>query len=320
MMERSVVISIVAPVYNVGPYLPNFIDSVIGQTFSDWELLLIDDGSTDESGRICDDYALKDERIKVIHKPNGGVSSARNAGLREMKGEWVMMPDPDDELPSDSLETLYSNTSDEIDLVSASYLWYKDGQFKIPVKQSFDKDFSRDEYTSVMGIIPQPRNYDRRCCNKLFRASVITKNHIYFPEDIYYREDVLYNYQFIEHVVRRVRCLSYNMYIYYMRDTGAALSLQESYTRKSGGKFISMTRCYDILEKMGASKETKSRMKDEILDAYKAISKLIDRTGAGKDDRTVYFKKLLQYFSDWELFLIGVKGFYHRIKKTAKRN
>ncbi len=119
-MERSVVISIVASVYNVGPYLPNFIDSVIGQTFSDWELLLIDDGSTDESGRICDDYALKDERIKVIHKPNGGVSSARNAGLREMKGEWVMMPDPDDELPSDSLETLYSNTSDEIDLVSAS--------------------------------------------------------------------------------------------------------------------------------------------------------------------------------------------------------
>lgn len=319
-MERSVVISIVAPVYNVGPYLPNFIGSVLGQTFSDWELLLIDDGSTDESGRICDDYALKDERIKVIHKPNGGVSSARNAGLREMKGEWVMMPDPDDELPSYSLETLYSNTSDEIDLVSASYLWYKDGQFKIPVKQSFDKDFSRDEYTSVMGIIPQPRNYDRRCCNKLFRASVIIENQIYFPEDIHYREDVLYNYQFIEHVARRVRCLSYNMYIYYMRDTGAALSLQESYTHKSGGKFISMTRCYDILEKMGASKETKSRMKEEVLDAYKAISKLIDRTGAGKDDRMVYFKILRQYFSDWELCVIGVKGLIRRIRKTLKRS
>lgn len=313
-------ISIVAPVYNVGPYLPNFIGSVLGQTFSDWELLLIDDGSTDESGRICDDYALKDERIKVIHKPNGGVSSARNAGLREMKGEWVMMPDPDDELPSYSLETLYSNTSDEIDLVSASYLWYKDGQFKIPVKQSFDKDFSRDEYTSVMGIIPQPRNYDRRCCNKLFRASVIIENQIYFPEDIHYREDVLYNYQFIEHVARRVRCLSYNMYIYYMRDTGAALSLQESYTHKSGGKFISMTRCYDILEKMGASKETKSRMKEEVLDAYKAISKLIDRTGAGKDDRMVYFKILRQYFSDWELCVIGVKGLIRRIRKTLKRS
>lgn len=313
-------ISIVAPVYNVGPYLPNFIGSVLGQTFSDWELLLIDDGSTDESGRICDDYALKDERIEVIHKPNGGVSSARNAGLREMKGEWVMMPDPDDELPSNSLETLYSNTSDEIDLVSASYLWYKDGQFKIPVKQSFDKDFSRDEYTSVMGIIPQPRNYDRRCCNKLFRASVIIENQIYFPEDIHYREDVLYNYQFIEHVARRVRCLSYNMYIYYMRDTGAALSLQESYTHKSGGKFISMTRCYDILEKMGASKETKSRMKEEVLDAYKAISKLIDRTGAGKDDRMVYFKILRQYFSDWELCVIGVKGLIRRIRKTLKRS
>ena len=315
-MKRGVVISIVAPVYNVGPYLPNFIDSVIGQTFTDWELLLIDDGSTDDSGKICDDYALKDERIKVIHKSNGGVSSARNAGLKEMKGEWVMMPDPDDELTLDSLETLYNNTSDEIDLVSASYLWYKDGQFKIPVTQSFDKEFSRDEFVSVMGVIPQPRNYDRRCCNKLFRASVITENHIYFPEDIHYREDVLYNYLFTEHVARKVRCLSYNMYIYYMRDTGAALSLQESYTHKSGGKFISMTRCYDILEKIGASEETKLRMKSEVLDAYRAISKLIDRTGAGKDDRVEYFKKLREYFSDWELCLIGMKGLGRRIRKT----
>jgi glycosyltransferase involved in cell wall biosynthesis len=311
-MKRSVVVSIVAPVYNVEPYLPNFIDSVIGQTFTDWELLLVDDGSTDKSGKICDDYALKDERIKVIHKENGGVSSARNAGLKEMKGEWVLMPDPDDELPLDSLETLYKNTSDEIDLVSASYLWYKEGRYRIPVKQSFDKDYSRDEYASVMGVIPQPRNHDRRCCNKLFRASVITENHIYFPEDIHYREDVLYNYLYMEHVVRRVRCLSYNMYIYYMRDTGAALSLQESYTLKSGGKFISMTRCYDILEKIGASEKTKLRMKSEMLDAYKAISKLIDRTGTRKEDRISYFKKLRQYFSYWDLCLIGLRRLNYR--------
>lgn len=311
--------SIVAPVYNVEPYLPNFIDSVIGQTFTDWELLLVDDGSTDKSGKICDDYALQDERIKVIHKSNGGVSSARNAGLKEMKGEWVLMPDPDDELPPDSLETLYKNTSDEIDLVSASYLWYKEGRYRIPVNQSFDKDYSRDEYASVMGVIPQPRNHDRRCCNKLFRASVITENHIYFPEDIHYREDVLYNYLYIEHVVRRVRCLSYNMYIYYMRDTGAALSLQESYTHKSGGKFISMTRCYDILDKIGASEETKLRMKSEVLDAYKAISKLIDRTGTRKDDRIVYFKKLRQYFSYWDLCIIGLRRLYNHYKQRIVR-
>ena len=318
-MKRSVVVSIVAPVYNVEPYLPNFIDSVIGQTFTDWELLLVDDGSTDKSGKICDDYALQDERIKVIHKSNGGVSSARNAGLKEMKGEWVLMPDPDDELPPDSLETLYKNTSDEIDLVSASYLWYKEGRYRIPVNQSFDKDYSRDEYASVMGVIPQPRNHDRRCCNKLFRASVITENHIYFPEDIHYREDVLYNYLYIEHVVRRVRCLSYNMYIYYMRDTGAALSLQESYTHKSGGKFISMTRCYDILDKIGASEETKLRMKSEVLDAYKAISKLIDRTGTRKDDRIVYFKKLRQYFSYWDLCIIGLRRLYNHYKQRIVR-
>lgn len=312
---RQSLVSIVAPVYNIERYLSPFIDSVLRQTFTEWELLLVDDGSSDSSGRICDDYARKDKRISVIHKINGGVSSARNAGLKQIKGDWVLMPDPDDELPLDSLETLMSSVSDEIDLLSASYVWYKNGKLKIPSSKSIDMDLTREDYVSLMGVIPQPRNLDRRCCNKLFRASIIRDNDVFFPEDVYYREDILYNYLFINAVERKIRCISYDMYIYYMRDTGAAITLQDSYSRKSGGKFIAMTRCYDILEQMGSSNLTKARMKSEILNAYIAINRLIIKTGVGGRDRIVFFKKLRQYFSTWELLLIGIKGLFRHVKK-----
>ena len=116
----NVLVSVVTPVYNVSEYLPVFIESIIGQSYCGWELLLINDGSTDGSGMICDGYAKRDERIRVIHKTNGGVSSARNVGIKEMKGEWALMPDPDDELPADALESFVAHISNEIDLVSAS--------------------------------------------------------------------------------------------------------------------------------------------------------------------------------------------------------
>lgn len=95
--------SIIVPVYNAAKYLDRCIDSIIKQSFNDWECILIDDGSTDESGRICDQYSSKDSRIKIVHKVNEGVSSARNIGLGLAKGDWVIFADADDTLPIDSL-------------------------------------------------------------------------------------------------------------------------------------------------------------------------------------------------------------------------
>ena len=89
-------ISVIIPVYNAEKYLYRCIDSVLVQTFTNWELLLIDDGSKDSSGVICDEYAAKDARVRVFHKENGGVSSARNLGLDNARGEWVAFVDSDD--------------------------------------------------------------------------------------------------------------------------------------------------------------------------------------------------------------------------------
>ena len=82
-------ISIIVPIYNAEKTLNKCVDSILNQTFQNWELILIDDGSTDRSGKLCNEYASKDQRIKVFHKKNGGVSSARNIGLDHAKGEWI---------------------------------------------------------------------------------------------------------------------------------------------------------------------------------------------------------------------------------------
>ncbi len=92
----SPLISIIVPVYNAEKTLNRCVDSILQQTFTDWELLLINDGSKDLSGEICDQYGAKDKRIRVFHKENGGVSSARNVGLDNAKGEWITFVDSDD--------------------------------------------------------------------------------------------------------------------------------------------------------------------------------------------------------------------------------
>ena len=112
-------VSVIVPVYNTEKYLEECIQSVLNQSFTDFELLLIDDGSTDQSGLICDKYAKKDNRIRVFHKINGGVSSARNLGLDNAKGEWITFVDSDDCLKPDYLMNLYACVNAKVDLIIA---------------------------------------------------------------------------------------------------------------------------------------------------------------------------------------------------------
>lgn len=116
-------VSVIVPVYNVESYVAKCIESIVNQTFKDLEIILIDDGSTDSSGSICDSFAEKDKRIKVIHKENGGLSSARNAGLDIAVGDYIVFVDSDDYINLKMIETLYSVCIENVaDLAICNYI------------------------------------------------------------------------------------------------------------------------------------------------------------------------------------------------------
>lgn len=122
MSGRKISISVIIPVYNVEKYLRCSLDSICTQTYTDWECILVDDGSIDASGLICDEYELKDSRIRVFHKENGGVSSARNLGLDNATGDWILFVDADDYIVPTCLETLVRTIeNNDVDVLQFSY-------------------------------------------------------------------------------------------------------------------------------------------------------------------------------------------------------
>ena len=178
-------ISIIVPVYKAETYLYRCVDSILAQTFTDWELLLIDDGSPDRSGDICDEYAQKDTRIRVIHKENGGVSSARQRGLDESIGEYTIHADPDDWVEPEMLEGLYNKAKEEdADMVICDFI-YEYKTRSIICKQHID---SCDAEYILKQMFSQ--QLPGMCWNKLIRRECYIKYNISFPKDIIRWEDL----------------------------------------------------------------------------------------------------------------------------------
>lgn len=143
-MQKRPTISVIVPVYKAEQYLPRCIDSILSQEFTDFELLLIDDGSPDGSGKLCDEYAARDSRIKVFHKENGGVSSARNLGLDKACGEWISFIDADDYLSPGffDLGEIYN-----CDVIQKSYNIVYEGSDKIEQRTVPENDFNtKDDF------------------------------------------------------------------------------------------------------------------------------------------------------------------------------
>ena len=117
------IISVVVPVYNIEKYLDRCITSILNQTFRDFELLLVDDGCTDNSGAICDRYASNDDRVRVFHKPNGGVSSARNRGIEEAQGQFICFVDSDDWVETTYLQIFMDYSPEKYGVVLQSFYY-----------------------------------------------------------------------------------------------------------------------------------------------------------------------------------------------------
>jgi glycosyltransferase involved in cell wall biosynthesis len=169
--EKMIKLSIIVPIYQVEAYLCKCIDSILHQTFSDYELILVDDGSTDRSGKICDSYATQDARIVVIHQSNGGLSAARNAGLSVAKGEYVAFIDGDDYIETSMYETMISlAVKYQADLVSCG-IWNIYGDHKTSqCKELKEYVCGREEaYKKMMQGVEIPGSI----CNKLIKRECI---------------------------------------------------------------------------------------------------------------------------------------------------
>ncbi len=163
-------ISIIMPVYNVSEYLPKAIDSVLKQTFTDFELLLIDDGSKDDSGKICDEYAKKDSRISVFHKENGGLSSARNYGIEQAKAELIGFIDSDDLISENMYERLYDSlTANNADMSMCRVLDCYSGEIPSFQFSSEEEVFSQEEAIKEILIAEKASVW---AVNKLYKKTL----------------------------------------------------------------------------------------------------------------------------------------------------
>ena len=188
------VISVIVPVYNVEKYISMCIDSILAQTFKDFELLLIDDGSPDKSGEICDEYALKDSRVRVFHKENGGVCSARNLGLDNATGEWVTFIDADDWVSTGFIENLYNPilADNTIEFVQAGCTNYINDKIA-EIEQKY-------EYLLNDNPVYLFNHFRGLTVSKLFNLNIIRTNELNFDEKMRIGEDMAFTLDYILHI------------------------------------------------------------------------------------------------------------------------
>lgn len=213
-------ISIIVPIYNVEDYLHQSISSILNQTFKDFELILVNDGSTDKCGEICDEYARQDSRLKVIHKENGGVSSARNRGIDAAKGEYIGYVDPDDEIEPQMYELLVNQAiRTNADMVVCQMKTINLKTNIISISSVCDEDIFDNKGIREKII---PAVLDKRyfsllsCANKLYKKSWFDQKEFKFDEDKSHGEDFRLNFRLLTHI----SCLVFvknPLYIYYIR-------------------------------------------------------------------------------------------------------
>lgn len=205
-------ISVIVPIYNVENYLERCIQSIINQTYKNLEIILVDDGSPDNCPRICDDYAEKDSRVRVIHKANGGLSDARNAGTVVALGELVAYIDSDDWVEPEMLEDMYTRMQkDGSDIVASGVNWVDDNGALLRVESS-ETDCILDK-TQSMNELLSDRKFKQHVWNKLYKLSLI--RNIPFEKGKYH-EDVFWSYQVVG-VADRVSVMTKSYYNYVQR-------------------------------------------------------------------------------------------------------
>ena len=284
----SVEISIIVPIYKVENHLDTCINSILNQTFSNFELILVDDGSPDNCGKICDEYEKKDNRIKVIHKENGGLSDARNAGLDIAKGKYIAFVDSDDIIHPRMYEILFQciNKSDS-DIVQCKFKKFKNLDEVKDELDNYNETFEEyDNKTAIIDMIDNNKinvnSWNKLYKRELFKNLRFPKGKIHEDEFLTYK--LLYN-------SRKITYVDEELYYYYQNDNGImngssilkrldrieALEQRSKFFLENGERnlydksnsalFFALNKLYFIFkrnEQLKNDKENIERLKDKI--------------------------------------------------------
>ncbi len=222
-------ISVIIPVYNTKTYLLKCVESVLAQTFTDFELILVDDGSTDGSEELCESCAARDERIRVFHQKNRGVSAARNLGVSHAQGEWICYVDSDDAVLPDYLKDMVEAADDDTGLVMSSITHVRHAGV-IP------EDITVSGKEMVRYFLDHHILVDSGPVAKLFLRRILTQYQLTFPENICYGEDMVYFYRYLNVVDK----------IVLRRKENYLVSLREGSLSTRYNSFESEYACFEI--------------------------------------------------------------------------
>lgn len=297
-----ILISVIIPVYKAEKFISRCIDSILSQTYCDWELILVDDGSPDNSWKICDGYAEKDKRIKVIHKQNGGVSDARQAGLDVAKGEYIIHADPDDWVEPKMLEELLHKAEEEnADMVICDVIW-EYGTFSelhIECPTSFDNE-------TILCDLFEGKIHGS-CCNKLVKHSLFKQYNVKFPKGVQLREDLYVIASLLVHPIK-VSYLNKAFYHYIIGENLNSLTWRVKQTYEHD---VNVYNLFDILTTGHLCHKQAN---------YRMASLLLNQEYIRKRGGSYYlFKRCLPYFRyimmmPWQSqlrFYLSFLGFYN---------
>ncbi len=280
-------ISVIVPVYKVEEYLEQCINSILKQTYTDFELILVDDGSPDRCGEICDEYAKKDIRVRVVHKENGGLSDARNAGLKIAKGSWISFIDSDDWIAYNYYETMMRFVNENNDVIVCGISIVDEEGTKIGEYAS--KTCELDNFSAMKHLIKEDI-LKQTVWNKIYRRSII--------DDIEFvvgkcNEDDFWTYRIIANC-RKIQCCQNQLY-YYRQRQGSIMNREYSFKRLDElearkERYLFILKNYPIL----ISDELKSLM-FSILYAYQKSLILVDR-----NEKDKCLKTINEYYYFWK--------------------
>ena len=304
-------VSIIVPVYKAEKYLHRCIDSILSQTFTDWECILVDDGSPDRSGAICDEYAQKDNRIRVIHKENGGVSSARNVGINNAQGIYITFVDSDDWIEKTCLETCSKEMDDNrLDLLQFGYKRIASSE-KILIEVPLGTPVvGKEKYIEL-------QKFNVCVGGGMYRLDIIQKRHLRFEIGMKLGEDQKFFFEFLMYA-DRIRSLHQTFYYYFLNYDSATVRARSCDIIKSMDILGDFVRKYP-LAKSHFSNVFNSFLYDllkncdmKAIEYKKIFDCYFDPTVANK---LILYSKLSIVSPAMAFYVCGIKSFcYYRIR------